>query len=85
MEFRVEAGSDGDERVDGDVGERIRQPRHAQKCFCPRGRRTVRIGRRRGGIRARGGWHIFVRELFHPERQGELRKHDDDGRDDNAR
>ena len=43
LKFRRDAGNDGDERVDGDVGERIRQPRHFQKRFCFWRRRLMRF------------------------------------------
>ena len=48
LKLRRDAGNDGDERVDCDIGERIRQPRHIQKRLCFWRRWLMRFRWRRG-------------------------------------
>ena len=69
MEVCRQGGQQWNESVDGEVGERIRQPRHAQKRSGLGWRRAVRVGRGRGrglvAVSASG-----VRVSLQPENQG---------------
>ena len=60
------------ECIDGNVGERVREPRHPEKRPGLGGRRPVRIRDRCGCGFIAGGAGGVVRVFFQPESQGEL-------------
>ena len=80
VKFYRDARQLGDERVDGDVGERIGQPRELLKISGAGRRWPVLVGRQ--------DRTIFVRrrhrQFFQPERQADLPGDDDGGNVKNA-